>query len=239
MLSAESVTCDHCSGSGWVPVEGSLQARPCRCQIRERQQRRVTAAGIPKRYIHCTLEGFHARGNSSLAAARKRVTEFVDCWPAIDRGLLLTGPCGVGKTHLAVAALQEIIASGKPGSVVFSNFQDLIHQIQASFSSDQVPTKTEILQPLLDADLLVLDELGSQKPTAFVQDILYYLINTRYNDEKVTFFTTNYHDEPRRESEERLDQRIGERLRSRLYEMTEKVVLDSEDYRKTVARSRV
>src|SRR5207253_6352596 len=65
--------------------------------------------------------------------------------------------------------------------LLFSNFQDLIQEIQASFDSDETPRKSEILRPLLEGDLLVLDELGSQKPSLFVQDILYYVINTRYN----------------------------------------------------------
>jgi DNA replication protein DnaC len=114
-----------------------------------------------------------------------------------------------------------------------------VQEIQASFSSDQVPSKMEILQPLLEADLLVLDELGSQKPTPFVHDILYYIINSRYNEEKVTIFTTNYLDEPRNKGEERLEDRIGERLRSRLFEMAERLLIESDDYRKNVAGRRV
>ena len=155
-----------------------------------------------------------------LKNAKARVQEFVDLWPSTDegRGLLMIGPCGSGKTHLAVAALIEIINSGKPGRVLFCNFQDLIQEIQASFDSDEVPSKSELLRPLLEADLLVLDELGSQKPTTFVQDILYYVINTRYNEERTTIFTTNYTDNPDAK-EEPLAARIGTRLRSRLYEM--------------------
>ena len=141
----------------------------------------------------------------------------------------------VRETHLAVAIFHEIIESGKPGRLLFSNFQDLIQEIQATFGSDANTNKSEILQPLLDADLLILDELGSQKPTSFVQDILYYVINSRYNDEKPTIFTTNYLDEPR-EREERLEDRIGNRLRSRLHEMSERVVIESDDYRKTAGR---
>ena len=133
------------------------------------------------------------------------------------------GPCGTGKTHLAVAALLEIINSGKPGRMLFSNFQDLIQEIHASFDSDQVPSKSEILTPLLEADLLVLDELGSQKPTNFVQDVLYYVINTRYNAELATIFTTNYYDRSGEVKEETLEQRIGTRLRSRLAEMAERL----------------
>jgi DNA replication protein DnaC len=172
-----------------------------------------------------------------LRVAKKRVEEFVDGWPGTDdgRGLLLIGPCGAGKTHLAVAALLEIIDSGKNGRVIFSNFQDLIQEIQASFDNDQVPSKSELLRPLLEADLLVVDELGSQKPTTFVQDILYYLINTRYNEERTTIFTTNYPDRPADTKSETLEQRIGTRLRSRLYEMAQVIdVTGAEDYRRNV-----
>jgi len=141
------------------------------------------------------------------------------------------GSCGAGKTHLAVAALLEIINAGKDGRVMFENFQDLIQEIQASFDSDEAPRKSELLRPLLEVDLLVLDELGSQKPSLFVHDILYYVINSRYNDQRTTIFTTNYSDDPP-PKQESFANRIGERLRSRLYEMTEEVVLSGVgDYR--------
>ncbi|MDX1582330.1 MAG: ATP-binding protein, partial [Thermoanaerobaculia bacterium] len=143
--------------------------------------------------------------------------------------------CGVGKTHLAVAILLEIIEQEKPGKLVFRNFQDLIQEIHASFESDETPTKSELLRPLIEADLLVLDELGSQKPTSFVQDTLYYLINSRYNDDRVTIFTTNYSDSPSKE--ESLENRIGNRLRSRLHEMTDPVLMKGDDYRRSRRRT--
>ena len=234
-----SPVCNTCSGSGWVAEPGSNRARPCHCQGDLRKQQRIGAAAIPRRYVHCNLQGYYDRGNASLRSAKRRMSEFVDEWPHADRGLLLMGGCGVGKTHLAVSAFHEIIQQDKPGKLLFTNFQDLIQEIHASFSSDEAPSKSEILQPILDADLLILDELGSQKPTPFVQDMLYYIINTRYNDEKCTIFTTNYFDDVRRESDEKLEHRIGERLRSRLHEMTERVVLESDDYRKNVAGRRL
>ena len=236
-LEIVSSVCDLCSGTGWITTDGS-HASPCRCQRDQRKQQRILSAAVPKRYLDCSLQNFHDRDNARLKTGKREISEFVDCWPSVDRGLILMGPCGVGKTHLAVAALLEIIRSDKPGRLLFRNFQDLIHEIQASFSSDQVPKKSELLEPMLEADLLVLDELGSQKPTLFVQDILYYVINSRYNDEKATIFTTNFLDEPQA-GVENLQQRIGERLRSRIYAMAETVVIDSIDYRKSVQARRV
>jgi DNA replication protein len=224
MSAIQPATCTRCSGSGWVPLAGdSLRVEPCGCQGDLRRRQRIAASNIPRRYYpHCSLETFYDKNNAVLKSARNRVREFVDAWPmTIDgRGLLLMGGCGAGKTHLAVAALVEIIHSSKPGRVLFSNFQDLIQDIQASFDADAAVSKSEILRPLLEADLLVLDELGSQKPTQFVQDVLYYVINSRYNTERVTIFTTNYYDDSTVDGQ-RLQDRVGDRLRSRLHEMTE------------------
>ncbi|MFN2238790.1 MAG: ATP-binding protein [Thermoanaerobaculia bacterium] len=231
-------SCDICGGSGWITRAGSLRAEPCVCQADLKRKQRIAASRIPKRYLHCQLSGFHDRSEVSLGAAKRRVADFIDCWPADDRGLLLMGGSGVGKTHLAVATIVEIIDQDKPGKLLFRNFQELVQDIQFSFDSSDAPKKAEILQPLIDADLLVLDELGSQKPTPFVQDILYYIINSRYNDVKATIFTTNYLDEPRAPGEERLEDRIGARLRSRLFEMAHPVLITArDDYRKSLGRS--
>ncbi|HEY3057153.1 MAG TPA: ATP-binding protein [Thermoanaerobaculia bacterium] len=230
----EAKTCHRCNGSGWIPLAGdSLRVEPCGCQSDLRRRQRMASASIPKRYAHCTLDTYKP-GNVDQKNAKTKLQEFVDLWPTTDegRGLLLMGSCGVGKTHLAVAALIEIIRTAKDGRLLFRNFQDLIQEIQASFDSDEVPSKSELMRPLLEADLLVLDELGSQKPTTFVQDILYYVINTRYNEERTTIFTTNY-PEAANPKEESLSDRIGPRLRSRLYEMAWRVPISGNDYRRS------
>src|SRR5690349_466480 len=113
--------CPRCSGSGWVPMPGDdLRVEACECQGDLRRQHRLAGANIPKRYKHCTLDTFRAT-IPVLASAKRRVQEYIDMWPNIPegKGLLLTGGCGAGKTHLAVAALNEVVNSGKPGRVIF------------------------------------------------------------------------------------------------------------------------
>ena len=227
MSSLQPATCPRCNGSGWIPLSGdSLRVEPCACQGDLRRRQRIAAANIPRRYLTCRLRNFNESA-PVLKTAKTRVEQFVNEWmPQLGvKGLLLQGGCGSGKTHLVVAALQEIIQTDKPGKLLFCNFQDLIQEIQASFDADSPVDKSEILRPLLETDLLVLDELGSQKPSNFVHDILYYIINSRYNNVRTTLFTTNNVDD--------LADRIGDRLRSRLYEMASVVQLTGiDDYRR-------
>jgi DNA replication protein DnaC len=89
----------------------------------------------------------------------------------------------------------------------------------------------EILGPLVECDLLVLDELGAGKTTPWVMDLLYYLVNTRYLENRLTIFTTNYSDFPKKAGEESLTDRVSQRIRSRLWEMCGRIELRGRDYR--------
>jgi DNA replication protein DnaC len=88
-----------------------------------------------------------------------------------------------------------------------------------------------LMRPLVEAELLVLDELGAGKTSTWVTDLLYYLVNTRYLEGRVTVFTTNYSDFPKRADEESLTDRVSARIRSRLFEMCRRVELYGSDYR--------
>src|SRR4029079_12521280 len=103
----EPAICPRCNGSGWVPLPGdTLRVEPCGCAGDLRRRQRMTSASIPRRYEHCTLTSYKEK-TTIQKNAKARVQEFIDLWPSTDqgRGLLLMGGCGVGKTHLAVAAL--------------------------------------------------------------------------------------------------------------------------------------
>ena len=180
-------------------------------------------------------------GEDSLLHAQYMATKFVDNYPAMTggRGLLFTGTIGIGKTHLAVGILRALIFDrGARG--IFVDYRDLLKQIQNSYNPQVATTEMEVLRPVFDAEVLVLDELGATKPTEWVWDTVAHILNTRYLDKRTTIVTTNYADRPPSTGparEETLGDRIGERMRSRLSEMCQSVEMTGEDFRKTAGRA--
>src|SRR5216683_945635 len=230
--SAAEPSCPHCYGTGMevVPGEG---ARRCRCQSPDHRQRLLQAARIPARYQHCTLQGYDAGDSDSKWVAKIEADRVINDFLISDgRGLLFVGPVGVGKTHLAVALLQELIQRYQVRGL-FYQFGALLRRIQDSYNPVSKNSELAVLEPVFEADVLVLDELGASKPTDWVRDTMMQIINTRYNDKRLTIFTTNYSDLRRNDKDgEILEDRIGVPLRSRLYEMCKTVVIEGEDYRK-------
>jgi DNA replication protein DnaC len=236
--------------------DGGRFVRECVCRVQLRGERMLAQARIPKRYEHCTLEDFDTgfRGATrSLAAAHLRAKRFVESYPVETggTGLLLTGSIGVGKTHLATGILRALVLE-RGATGLFCDYRELLKQVQNSYNRQVQATELEILAPVFDAEVLVLDELGASKPTDWVWDTVAHILNTRYNDRRTTIITTNYANAAplgaseaglggaaaRAMREETLGDRIGERMRSRLQEMCVVVEMQGEDFRQTVNRAR-
>ena len=246
-------TCPICGGTGWRDVPGSKEREVarCECHVRGRAERLLAAAKIPARYEHCELSTFKydpenpedaKSGTARLAAGR-----FVEEYPVEKTGLLLVGSVGVGKTHLAVGILKALIRD-KGVPCLFCDYRELLKSIQHSYNASVQATEMEILRPVFDAEVLVLDELGAVRSTEWVFDTVNYILNSRYNENKTTIITTNFPDKPEQERmeddnprsysaadraarRETLGDRIGERMRSRLHEMCKKVEMEGGDYR--------
>jgi DNA replication protein DnaC len=210
------------------------------------EQRKVLLqrARIPKRYEECTFANYYPQGdpwkekeiNESQRTALRDAKQFVDEYPSLDFGLMFIGPCGVGKTHLAVATIKTLMLQ-KGVQCLFYDFRDLLKEIQDSYNPVSNNSEMKVLSPIYEAEVLILDELGASKPTDWVRDTMTQIINTRYNDKKITIFTSNYLDRQQQQEETLLD-RVGVRLRSRLYEMCKIVELKGEDYRHKKAAQR-
>ena len=240
-----------------IPREDDTPSRvavACECGIEERAERVMARARIPKRYEHCDFEIFATdladgrtwttQHEQSLKQGKLLAQGFVRDYPATEKGVLLMGPSGVGKTHLAVAALKELIRRGHTG--LFCDYRELLKEIQASYNPASESTEMGILEPIRTVELLVLDDLGASKPSAWVLDIIGLVLNARYSEKRMTILTTNYFDESEASvpaaklpegrriavKEDTLGDRIGARMRSRLFEMCRTVEVYAPDFRR-------
>ncbi len=243
--------CPKCEGTGWRPIEsdGVRRVRRCECYSADRSNRLMRASHIPRRYEHCAFENFDKKGEN-LTRAGLLAKGFTEEYP-LDYGLLFVGSNGVGKTHLAVSVLRELSVA-KGIECLFYDFHQLLDDIQKTYDSVSQSSKFSVLEPVHEVEVLLLDELSAVRPTDWVRDTLANIINSRYNEKRVTLVTTtltleteqsNKRTSVRTSSGEELANfekslaQLGPTLCSRLYEMCRVVEMEGSDYRKNIKQA--
>ena len=242
-----AIDCERCDGTGFLVEDDGVAsvARPCGCRRRPPTPADVVAAGLPRRYLHCTLDNYRPQNEGLQQRALSVARAFVEDYPAVGRGILFTGDCGTGKTHLAAAILRRLmLEQGVSG--LFVDAQDLLKRIQGSWSrSGEGESESRVTGPALEAEILVLDDLGASRSTAWAEETLGHLLSVRYNEDRITLVTTNclaleMDDDPQAREQlpanrVLLGDRVPERVLSRLHEMCRVVQIEGPDHRRRPA----
>lgn len=226
--------------------EGAKNEREIKCK--EDEQRRqeeeqkayrakiedmIKQSRIGKRFINRTFNNFKTNNKNKAAfeTAKKYAAEF-EKYKEDGVGLIFTGNYGTGKTHLAAAICHEIIKQDY--QPIFGTMITLLGNIKATYDNNhKVEDENSIIEKYATCDLLVIDDLGKERPTEWAIEKLYYVINSRYENCLPVVITTNY-------SIDKLVSRLtikdnaetAEAIVSRIYEMCRGVYMNWEDYRR-------
>lgn len=218
--------CPDCGGRGWRFVDGPRSAGSTvdRCECTNGAQRSETLirlSNLPPKFQQCSLKTFKTQTpeqyNAKVALGR-----WIKDYSSESRGLLFDGPPGVGKSHLAAAAIRGLAEIGVQSR--YWNVPQLFMELRATFSESQATNELELIDRCVNVPMLVLDDLGAERPTDYVRERWYLIIQRRYEQMKPVIVTANLNDE-------QIIAHAGQRILSRLKEMTIHIEVDATDYR--------
>lgn len=218
-----------------IQLEQEMQQKELERQqkIAEEEKRKINElfgnSGMSKRAMSCLFKNYQQNEHNAQAykTCGLYAKEFETVSEGSRNGLFITGVCGVGKSHLAFSIANYLIKRGH--SVIAMTMIDLLLKLKSSFNGGK-QTEEEILQIYDDCDLLIIDDLGKEKPTEWALQMIYSIIDRRYNALKPIIITTNFN------AEELLKKlgntSIGDAIVDRLFEICEYVSIEGESFRR-------
>lgn len=186
-------------------------------------------SNVGDKYLSASFDNFSMRQGAEKAfKAAKYYAEHFEEFGA--ESLLLWGDVGNGKTHLAAAVHNYLIAQGK--TVVFISMPELLGKIRATFNKNNNESEHQIMKALMICDLLIIDDLGAEKPSDWVLETVFQIFDGRSRRQKPLMATSNLNPKD-------LPDQIGKRIPDRLIEMSQPIKNEATSYRREIAKGRM
>lgn len=229
-------TCKECGRPLYAfELFGETIVCECECETKKREHEKelkakrdeelrlkklVEESGLPPRLLDCRFDNFEqVKGTGTVV---RRCKAFAEKFGTFDKSVLLCGPQGSGKTHLAAAIANVVLSRGF--SVRFARASDIPYEIQKSFDNPNM-SESDVVEPLRRCSLLVLDDIGADKMTDYDRGVIQSLVDYRINYCRPTVYTTNL-------TEDDMNRVLDTRTVDRIYGSSVVLICNAPSYRR-------